>query len=171
MDTVNREFLFKILGKLGCPPKFIRLIQSLYTQVYDRLIVNSVLTELFECNSGVKQGCKLALNFYGIYAAVLLLTYENIGHQFSIKIRFRCDGNLFDLRRLKAKTKIFIDFIREAQYADDIAIFSDSAHGLQSLLTAYNNMAKRMGLFINIKYRNHVNQKCKLFQISREYRY
>jgi len=49
---------------------------------------------------------------------------------------------IFDLRRLRAKT--FIDFIREAQYADDIAIFSDSPFGLQSLLTAYNNMAKRM---------------------------
>ena len=89
---------------------------------------------------------------YGIYAAVLLLlAYENIGHQFSLKIRFRYDGDLFDLRRLKAKTKTFIDFIREAQYADDIVILSDSALGLQSLLTAYNNMAKRMGLSINIK--------------------
>ena len=87
-----------------------------------------------------------------IYAAVLLLlAYENVGHQFSIKIRFRYDGDLFDLRRLKAKTKTFIDFIREAQYADDIAIFSDSALGLQTLLTAYNSMAKRMGLSINIK--------------------
>ena len=28
-DTVNREFLLKILGKLGCSPKFVRLIQSL----------------------------------------------------------------------------------------------------------------------------------------------
>ena len=35
------------------------------------------------------------------------------------------------------------------QYAD--VIFSNSALGLQSLLTAYNNMAKRMGLSINIQ--------------------
>ena len=59
--------------------------------------------------------------------------------------------SFFNLRRLKAKTKTFIDFIREAQYAGNIVIFSDSALGLQSLLTAYNNMAKRMGLSINIK--------------------
>ena len=59
--------------------------------------------------------------------------------------------SFFDLRRLKAKTKTLIDFIREVQYVDDIVIFSDSALGLQSLLTAYNNMAKRMGLSINIK--------------------
>lgn len=40
-------------------------------------------------------------------------------------------------------------FIREAQYADDIAIFSDTPEGLQSLLTSYNDVAKRMGLRIN----------------------
>ena len=151
-DTVNRDFLFKILAKLGCPPKFIRVIESLYTQVRARLIEDGSLTEPFEYNSGVKQGCKLAPTLYGIYAAILLLlAYKNIGHQFSIKVRFRYDGDLFDLKRLKAKTKTFIDFIREAQYADDIAIFSDSSYGLQALLTAYNNMAKRMGLSINIK--------------------
>eukprot|EP00795_Rhopilema_esculentum_P010044 gene10044-biopygen12706 len=151
-DTVNRDFLFQILGKLGCPPEFIRLIQSLYSEVNARLIVDGVLTEPFEYNSGVKQGCKLAPILYGIYTAVLLLlAYATIGHQFSVKIRFQYDGDLFDLSRLKAKTKTFIDFIREAQYADDIAIFSDSALGLQVLLNAYNNMAKRMGLSINIK--------------------
>ena len=95
---------------------------------------------------------KLAPKLYGIYAAVLfLLVYDGISHQFSIKIRFRYDGDFFDLKRLKAKTKTFIAFIREAQYADDIAIFSDSPIGLQTLLTVYNNIAKRMGLFINIK--------------------
>ena len=116
-DTVNREFLFKILGKLGCPPKFTRLIHSLYSHVHARLIVDGILTEPFEYNSNVKQGCKLAPTLYGIHdAVVLLLAYENVGHQFSIKIcRFRYDGDLFDLRRLKAKTKTFIDFIREAQ--------------------------------------------------------
>ena len=80
----------------------------------------------------------------------MLLSYKSIGHRYSIKIRFRYDGDLLDLRRLKSKTKIFTDYIREAQYADDIAIFSDSSFGLQTLLTAYNDLSKRMGLSINI---------------------
>lgn len=57
---------------------------------------------------------------------------------------------MFYLRRLKNKTKVFKDYIREAKYADDIAIFSDSSFGLQTLLTAYNDLSKRMGLSINI---------------------
>ena len=59
------------------------------------------------------------------------------------------DGDLFDLNRLKAKTKILADFISEAQYADDIAIFSDTAPGLQLLLTEYKSSARQMALRIN----------------------
>lgn len=150
-DTVNRSLLFQILEKLGCPPKFVRVIKKLYTNVHARLIVNGELTEPIEYNSGVKQGCKLAPTLYGIYAAVLLLiAYISIGNNYSIKIRFRYDGDIFDLKRLKSRTMVLIDYIREAQYADDIAIFSDTPIGLQILLTAYNELAKKMGLSINI---------------------
>ena len=73
-----------------------------------------------------------------IYAAVLLwLAYKKIKHTCSVQVRFRYDGDLFDLRRLKSKTKVLLEYIREAEYADDIAIFSDTSVGLQFLLTAY----------------------------------
>ena len=87
---------------------------------------------------------------YGIYAAVLLwLAYKDIKHTHSIQVRFRYDGDLFDLRRLKSKTKVLALYIREAQYADDVATFSDIPAGLQILLTAYNDLARKMGLCIN----------------------
>lgn len=101
-------------------------------------------------NSGVKQGCKLAPTLFGIYAAVLLLiAFKDIKHNNSILIRFRTDGKFFDLRRLKANSKVFYEFIREAQYADDIAVMSNTGPRLQSLLTAYNAASKRFGLRIN----------------------
>ena len=107
-------------------------------------------TQTFEYNSGVKQGCKLAPTLFGIYTAVLqLLAFKEIKHTCSVKIRFRYDGDLFDLNRLKAKTKVLADFISKAQYADDIAIFSDTAPGLQLLLTEYKSSARQMGLRIN----------------------
>ena len=55
-DTVNRNFLFKILGKLGCPPNFIRLVEAFHTQVNARLLVDRALTDPFQYNSGVEQG-------------------------------------------------------------------------------------------------------------------
>ena len=108
------------------------------------------LTQYFEYNSGVKQGCKLAPTLFGIYAVVLLwLAFKEIKHTCSVKIRFSYDGDLFDRSRLKAKTKVLAEFIREAQYVDDITIFSDTAPGLQLLLTEHNSLARQMGLRIN----------------------
>ena len=46
-DTVNRELLFIILIKLGCPAKFIRIIKNLYTNVHAKLIVDGELTVLW----------------------------------------------------------------------------------------------------------------------------
>ena len=81
---------------------------------------------------------------------VLWITFkDNIEH--SVYVHFGTDGNIFDLEKLKAKTKTFNMYIREAQYADDITIFSDSSESQQSLLTSYHLAAKRFGLQINAK--------------------
>lgn len=151
-DTVDRQLLFAILEKIGCPPKLIKLIQMLYTNVNARLIIDGELSNFFKYNSGVKQGCKLAPTLYGIYAAFLLwVAFKDIGHEHSVLIRFRTDGKFFDIRRLKAKSKVFLEYLREAQYADDIAIVSNTGPGLQTLLTSYNLTSNRFGLKINAK--------------------
>ena len=151
-DTVDRPLLFRILSKVGCPPKLIRFIQCLYTNVNARLIIDGELSKSFSYNGGVKQGCKLAPSLFGIYAAaLLLLSFKDIEHDFSILIRFRTDGNIFDLRRLKSKTKVLYEFLREAQYADDIAIMSGTFFGLQTLLTAYHITSRKFGLQINAR--------------------
>ena len=109
-DTVNRELLFIFLGKLGCPPKFVWIIQKLHTEVKSRPIVDGDLIQYFEYESGVKQGCKLAQTLFGIYAGVLLLlAFKEIKHTCNVKLRFRYDGGLFDLNRLKAKIKVLAD--------------------------------------------------------------
>ena len=55
-NTVNRELLFIILRKLGCPPKFVRIIKKLNTDVHARLIVDGEVIQSLEYNSGIKQG-------------------------------------------------------------------------------------------------------------------
>ncbi|XP_057296128.1 uncharacterized protein LOC130625064 [Hydractinia symbiolongicarpus] len=115
---------------IGFPSKFVRLIKKLHENVHARLIVDGSLTDPFEYNSGVKQGGKLAPTLWNIRCTITSLAYKTIGHSYSIKIRFRFDGDLFDLKRLKTKSKCYLDFIREAQYADDIAIFSNSSFEL-----------------------------------------
>ena len=82
---MKRELLFKILGKLGFPSKFVSIIKSLYSDVHARLVINGELSKPTEYNSGVKQGCKLSPTPFGIYAAaLLLLAFRNTNNVYSI---------------------------------------------------------------------------------------
>ena len=103
-DIVDRQLLFQILAKVGCPSKLIRMIKYLYTNVKARLIIDGELSKAFVYNGGVKQGCKLAPSLFGIYAAVLLwISFKDIKHEFSILVRFRTDGNFFRFKKTKNK--------------------------------------------------------------------
>ena len=75
------------------------------------------------------------------------LAFKDINPCYSTQVPFRYDGDLFDLRRLKSKTKVFAKHIRGVQYADDIVTF-----------TAYSNLSLKMGLRINIK--KNINHEC-----------
>ena len=143
-DTVNRPLLSKLLSKIGCPPNLLKTTQLLYSEVKARLVIEGKLNPF-------NYDCKLAPTLYGLYATMVLwITFkDNIEH--SVYVHFGTDGNIFDLEKLKAKTKTFNMYIREAQYADDITIFSDSSESQQSLLTSYHLAAKRFGLQINAK--------------------
>ena len=108
------------------------------------------LQALLNTTAVLNMAVKLGPTLCSIYAAVLLwLAYKDIKHTPSMQVRFQYDGNLFDLRRLKSKTKVLTLYTREAQYADDVAVFSDTTAGLQIKLNAYNDLARKMGLCIN----------------------
>ena len=64
---------------------------------------------------------------------------------------YRLDGSLFNLRRLKAETKVSNDRIYELQYADDAAIPAHSAADLQSSLDILSTAYRCAGLLVNTK--------------------
>ena len=74
------DIRFKILGKLGCLPEFIRIIENLHSDIYARVIIGGELFDPTAYKSGVKQGCKLAPTLFGIYAAVLLSHASSTHH-------------------------------------------------------------------------------------------
>ena len=71
-DLVSRDGLFKILPKIGCPPKLQSLIESFHTNMKGTVQFNGSCSEPFSINSGVKQGCVLAPTLFGIFFALLL---------------------------------------------------------------------------------------------------
>ena len=75
-------------------------------------------SEPFTIRNGVKQGCALAPTLFDTFFSLLL----NHGFKLSTKgihLHTRSDGKLFNLARLRAKTKVRTVLIRELLFADD----------------------------------------------------
>ncbi|XP_067030893.1 uncharacterized protein [Acropora muricata] len=68
-----------------------------------------------------------------------------------IQISYRTSGRVFNLHRLRAKTKITLALICELLYADDYAIVAHSDLDLQQLADSLSIATKRFGLTISIK--------------------
>lgn len=149
-DTVNRPALWQILRKKGCPDKFVRLIQSLHDGMKAQINFGGELSNSFPVENGVKQGDLDAPVLFAIYfAAMLQVALKNITS--GIYIRYRTTGNIFDLSRLRAKTRVSHTLIRDLLYADDADLVSHTEEDLQSLVSAFDSTADAFGLTINQK--------------------
>ena len=71
-DTVNREGLWKILKRLGCPPKFLKLIVQLHEDQRGQVRHSNDLSQSFPISNGVKQGCVLAPTLFTIFFSMML---------------------------------------------------------------------------------------------------
>ena len=149
-DSVNREALWKILSKAGCPEKYIRILRLLHDSMSATVLCSGSETEPFKVETGVKQGCIIAPTLFAVFIAAII---HLVGHSLppGVQITYRTDGRLFNLNRFKAKSKISRTSIVELQYADDNAIVAHTETELQSILDAFARAYKLLGLSINVK--------------------
>lgn len=147
-DSVNREALWSVLSRIGCPPKFIQILRLLHDGMSGKVLNSNGPGESFKITTGVKQGCVIAPTLFSIYVgAILHLVKEKIPK--GVEIIYRTDGGLFNLSRLRAKSKVSATTVLELQYADDNVILANSEHDLQHTLDAFSEAYKSIGLEIN----------------------
>ena len=77
-DSVNRETLWKILGKLGCPDHFVKLIRSFHDEMEVSVNVGGTLTDPFKVETGVKQGDLLAPTLFSVFFSMMTLSESAI---------------------------------------------------------------------------------------------
>ena len=68
-----------------------------------------------------------------------------------VYLHTRSNGSMFNLARLRAKTKRREVLIRELLFADDAALTSHTQEGLQTMLNNFSSACKEYGLTISIK--------------------
>jgi hypothetical protein len=87
---------------------------------------------------------------FGIFFAVML-NYAFGSTTEGVLLSTRSDGNLFNLSRLKAKSKVHSKCLRDFLFADDAALVSNTESGLQLLVEKFNNACNEFGLTISLK--------------------
>ncbi|BHF83769.1 hypothetical protein SprV_0902691500 [Sparganum proliferum] len=76
-DTVNREGLWKIMQKFGCPERFIKMVRQLHDGIMARVTDNEAVSEAFAVTNGLKQGCVLAPTIFSLmFSAMLMDAYR-----------------------------------------------------------------------------------------------
>ena len=149
-DFVSRDGLFKILPLIGCPPKLLSFIKSFHDESRGTVQYDGSMSEAFEINSGVKQGCVLAPTLFDIFFSVLL-KHAFKSTEEGILLRTRFDGKLFNPARLRAKTKVRKAILRDFLFADDAALVAHSAEMLQCLLNQFSSACDAFRLTISLK--------------------
>ncbi|BHF85871.1 hypothetical protein SprV_1002904500 [Sparganum proliferum] len=77
-DTVNREVMWKIIQKLGCPKRFIQMVRQLHDGMMVRVTDNGAVSEAFVVTDGVKHGCVLAPTLFSLmFSAMLMDAYRD----------------------------------------------------------------------------------------------
>lgn len=138
------------MAKFGCPAKFIAMVRQFHDGMNARVRDDGEYSQPFPVSNGVKQGCVLAPTLFSMVFSAMLSDAFRDG-DIGIGFHFRTDGNLFNLRRLQAKTKVRHDIARDFLFADDCALNASTHHDMQQSVNLFSKACDDFGLTISTK--------------------
>lgn len=130
-DRLNHGFMFKILKKFGFGDSFINWIKTLYTDINSQICTNGYVSEPFNLERGVRQGCPLSPMIYTLATESLLCAIRKSN---DIK-GFQCPDN----KESKVKG-----------YADDTAVYVRDMASIQKTIDLVNKFGLASESKINL---------------------
>ena len=158
-DLVSSDGLFQILPNIGCPPKLQSMNKSFHTNMKWIVQFNGSSSRPFDIRSDIKQGSVLAPNaLWNLLCPALetRLWHSIRGNLSADQIRWR--GKLFNLGRLRAKTKVREALITDMLFVDDAAVTTHAQQELQALMDRFSQACKDFGLTISLQKTNVLGQ-------------
>ena len=113
---------------MGISGNFFNVLKDMYKEVFYRIKIDGGLTESFESNVGVKQGCVLSPMLFKLFIADLVDIFDD-----------SCDPVSLNNKCISCLC-----------YADDLVIMSESARGLQNSLDKLSDYCNKWNLTVNI---------------------
>ncbi|BHF62470.1 hypothetical protein SprV_0200545200 [Sparganum proliferum] len=133
-DTVNREGLWKIMQKFGCPERFIQMVRQLHDGI--------------RSDQRSEAGCVLAPTLFSLMFSAMLMDAYRDGRP-GIRIAYRTDGQLLNQRRMHFQSRVSTTTVHELLFADDCALNTTSEEELQRSLDLFSAACANFGLVIN----------------------
>ena len=125
-DSINMDFLYKVLLKMGLPAKFISLVKAIDSDVFAKILVNGAKSKRIKIKSGTRQGDPLSMDKFVVAINPLIRALHD--NKFITKYRSKSNKEFLTLAK-----------------ADDLTVVTDR---LSSLLHVAH-MIKVFGLAVS----------------------
>ena len=136
-DSIDRSKMFEILGLYGIPQPIIEAIRVLYSNTSSTILTPDGETEPIDILAGILQGDTLAPFLF-----ILVLDYVL---RKSLDVN---NSNGLQLHPSKSSRHPAVH-LTDADFADDLALISNSIEQAQKLLNALESAANCVGLYLN----------------------
>ena len=134
-DRIDREALWQVLGVYGVGGCVLRGIQSFYVGSSACVRVGSDLSERFEVNVGLRQGCVMSPWLFNVFmdGVVREVNMRTLGRGLGMKER---NGSEWEVSQLL--------------FADDTAMVASTEERLQRLVDEFGAVCERRKLRVNV---------------------
>jgi hypothetical protein len=138
-DSVDRQRMFEILKLYGIPTKIIEAIRVMYTDTSCTVLSSDGETPSFPILAGILQGDTLApFLFIIVVDYILRISVDTINHK----------GYQTHHRTSSRHPAVYLT---DTDFADDIALISQSLEHAQDLLQSLEQASNSVGLYLNEK--------------------
>jgi hypothetical protein len=128
-DSVDHNFLWKVLRKFNFPEQIISCIQRLYAKASSRVLYNGFLTPEIKIGRSVRQGCPLSMVLFVLYIEPLIR---------------EIDENILGVL-------VFDKFLRVFAYADDINVLIRNWEEFDTVMNIIFNFTKLARIQLNLR--------------------
>jgi hypothetical protein len=129
----------------------LAFIKALYGEGNCRVKLGHKLSTPFKILTGLKQGCPAACILFNVFFAIIIEVIKNMLETKGITLKFRLDGDIFNLKRLYAKTKIQKTSLLELLFADDAAVCATSESEMSEVIHSFYHVFSLFGLTMALK--------------------
>ena len=130
LDTVNRDLLWNIQHKFGCPPTFIAILQHIHTGMCAQVVMAGSQSSSFPVEVGVKQGCVITPIIFNL----LLVAIHFVSHHASSP-----NAPTFSISRKQHKSEKM-----SLEFGSNLSLSSDLINEIQRCINLASSAFRRL---------------------------